>query len=84
MLDEVALVARWYNEHRPHRRFNGATPNEIRAGQTAATELPRFETRARFPQQHELRAWPGVALELEVGYLEGRHHLPIVSLRRAV
>jgi transposase InsO family protein len=82
MLDALALGARWYNDCRPHRRFHGATPDEIRAGRTPATELPRFETRPRYPTKHALRAERGVKLELVVDYLEGRRHLPIVSLRR--
>jgi len=83
MLDETALVARWYNEQRPHRRHDGATPDEIRTGRLPATELPRFETRRCVPVAHALRASQGASLELRVDYLEGRKHLPLVSLRRA-
>ena len=82
MLAEVVLFVRWYNAFRPHRRFDGATPAEVRAGVTPAIKLPRFETRATYPVTGELRAPRGVVLELDVSYLEGRAHLPVVSLRR--
>jgi transposase InsO family protein len=83
MLVEVELVARWYNELRPHRRFDGATPAEIKANTVPATKRPRFETRASFAVTSELRAERGVVLELDVTYLEQRAHLPIVGLRPA-
>ena len=83
MLIEVELVVRWYNELRPHRRFDGATPAEIKAAVVPATKRPRFETRSRYPVTAELRAERGVVLELDVTYLEQRRHLPVVGLRRA-
>jgi transposase InsO family protein len=83
MLVEVELVVRWYNELRPHRRFDGATPAEIKADSVPATKRPRFETRASYPVTAELRAERGVVLELDVAYLEQRRHLPIVGLKRA-
>jgi hypothetical protein len=82
MLAEVVLFVRWYNAFRPHGRFAGATPAEVRAGVTPATELPRFETRGAFPVTAELRAPRGVGLELRVGCFEERAHLPVVSLKR--
>ncbi len=83
MLHELALGAVWYNAHRPHRRFSGDTPDEIRMGRTPAIDLPRFETRPRYPSRHALCAQRGVKLELCIDYLQGRKHLPLVSLRRA-
>jgi hypothetical protein len=83
MLVEVELVVRWYNELRPHRRFDGATPAEIKADTLPATKGPRFETRATYPVTADLRAERGVVLELDVTYLEHRRHLPIVGLKRA-
>jgi transposase InsO family protein len=82
MLVELELAARWYNGYRPHRRFDGATPAEVRAGVVPPSSLPRFETRARYPVATELRAERGVVLELRVTGLEGRARLPIVGLRR--
>jgi hypothetical protein len=82
LLAEAALVARWYNEYRPHRRFDGATPAEMKAGGVPATELPGFETRPSYPSRRNLRAEAGVVVKLQVEYLECRQHLPIVRLRR--
>ena len=82
MRREVGLLQCWYNEVRPHRRFGGATPAEIRDGVLPATLRPRFETRAQMPSKTQLPAERGVRVELDIGYLEGRRHLPVVSLRR--
>jgi transposase InsO family protein len=82
MRGELELIQRWYNEERPHRRFDGATPAEIRDGTLPATKGPRFETRARMPTKQRLRAERGVVVELDVGYVEGRRHLPVVRLKR--
>jgi hypothetical protein len=79
---EVQLIQRWYNELRPHRRFDGDTPAEIRDGLTPAVKQPRFETRARMPTRGKLRAKRGIVVELDINYLEGRRHLPIVRLKR--
>jgi len=79
MRRELGLLQRWYNEVRPHRRFGGATPVEFRDGVLPATLAPRFETRAQMPSKAER----GVRVELDISYLEGRRHLPVVKLRRA-
>ena len=83
MLAELELAARWYNEHRPHARHHGATPAEIRDGMKPAKDEPRFETRERFAPAAKLRAQPGVKLALDLQFLEGRPHLPIVALKQA-
>jgi transposase InsO family protein len=87
---ELSLLADWYNGHRPHTGLAGATPDEIHFGRLAAHRRPRFEPRARWPRdaacaqpQAPVRGRRGVRLALEVRYLEGRAHLPIVSLTRA-
>jgi transposase InsO family protein len=87
---ELSLVADWYNGHRPHAGLAGATPDEIYFGRLPAHHRPRFEPRARWPRssrcarpQAPVRGRPGVRLALEVRYLEGRAHLPVVSLTRA-
>ena len=82
MRTEVELIGRWYNEHRPHRRFGGATPADVRDGVMPAVKRPRFETRARMPSKEKLPAKCGVVVELDVRYLEGRRHLPVVGLKR--
>jgi hypothetical protein len=34
------------------------------------------------PNKGKLRAEPGVVVELDVGYVEGRRRLPVVRLKR--
>ena len=82
MRRELGLLQRWYNEVRPHRRFRGATPAEIRDGLPPAMLRPRFETRAQMPSKTQLPAERGARVELDISYLEGRTHLPVVKLRR--
>ncbi len=83
MLAECELWARWYNEARPHARFRGATPAERRDQRRPATELPRFEPRLHFASPAKVCAERGVRLALDVSFLEGRAHLPLVALKRA-
>jgi transposase InsO family protein len=86
---ELALFRRWYNQMRPHRRLEGATPDEVQAGAAPFWKHLRFEPRARWPRGSS-RTSPtsriagprGVRLELNLRYLEGRKHLPIVALER--
>ena len=87
---ELSLFADWYNGHRPHAGLAGATPDEIHFGQLPAHRRPRFEPRPRWPRdaacaqpQAPVRGRPGVQLALEIRYLEGRAHLPVVALTRA-
>jgi len=87
---ELVLFADWYNGHRPHGGLAGATPDEIHFGRLPAHQRPRFEPRARWPRvaacarpQAPVRGRPGVRLALEIRYLEGRAHLPVVALTRA-
>jgi len=87
---ELVLFVDWYNEQRPHAGLAGATPDEIYLGHMPAHRRPRFEPRARWPRnarcarpQAPVRGRPGVRLALDVRYLEGRTHLPVVSLTRA-
>ena len=87
---ELALFADWYNAQRPHAGLAGATPDEIYLGQMPAHRRPRFEPRARWPRnarcawpQAPVRGRPGVQLALDVGFVAGQLHLPIVTLTRA-
>jgi putative transposase len=87
---ELAIYLSWYNEHRPHARLGGATPNEIYYHRRPAARLPRFEPRGRWPRRSPcaspsalVRGQPGSRLDLNVSYLHGRRHLPIVALKRA-
>jgi putative transposase len=84
---EVRAYAFWYNQHRPHSALGGRTPAEVRDGLVAACDRPALEPRARFPlargQPIRLARRVRGKLELVVGHVDGRAHLPIVSLRRA-
>jgi transposase InsO family protein len=89
MHHDLALFASWYNRHRPHSRFGAATPDEIYHRRRHAARLPRFEPRPRWPRrapcaspQALIRGQPGARLLLDVRYLAGRRHLPIVALKR--
>jgi putative transposase len=86
---ELENYIAWYNAERPHSRFGARTPDEIYFGRFAASRLPRFETRARWPRRspcaapHALvRGRPGAVIELVVEHRGGRRHLPVVRLRR--
>jgi len=87
---ELSLFADWHNGQRPHAGLGGATPDEVYFGRLPAHHGPRYEPRPRWPRdarcarpQAPVRGRPGVRLALEVRYLEGRAHLPVVSLTRA-
>ena len=85
---ELTKYFRWYNEIRPHQSLGGRTPNEVYLGAPSARDGPKFETR---PGLQNSRAVAKMAprlvaaneLTLVVVCLEGRRHLPIVSLKRA-
>jgi hypothetical protein len=83
MLRELELWCCWYNEQRPHASLAGATPAEVLEGRLPACGEVRFESRERGGGRALLRARPGVTLVLNVRYIEGRPHLPVVSLRQA-
>ena len=87
---ELALFARWYNVHRPHRALDGATPAEVRDGRRPAHKALGYETRPRHPPRGKVAQRRGVehveravGLKLVVDYVEGRKHLPIVQLKSA-
>ena len=87
---EIAIYVEWYNGHRPHDALRVRTPDEIYGGLRPACEEPRLELRPRWPAGSKCaspqapmdRDGPH-AVDLEVSFLGGRRHLPIVSLRRA-
>jgi putative transposase len=87
---ELALYLCWYAGHRPHTRLRSATPDEVYYHRRPASRAPRFEPRPRWPRHspcaspHTLiRGQPGVRLDLAVRFLGRRHHLPIITLKRA-
>ncbi len=87
---EVELFSDWYNRERPHEWLAGATPDEVYRGVLAASSKPRFEPRRRFPRGATCAGPPakiggrrGTELALQVSFVKGRRHLPIVELKRA-
>ncbi|OGV71373.1 MAG: hypothetical protein A3K19_01420 [Lentisphaerae bacterium RIFOXYB12_FULL_65_16] len=87
---ELNLYMFWYNHHRPHQALDGRTPFEVYHGIKPANETLRFEPRPDWPlaspcagPQAPPRRPPGLKLELDVSFLEGRQHLPIVEVRQA-
>ena len=87
---ELAIFARWYNVHRPHRGLGGSTPAEVRDGRKPARGRLSYETRPQYPLRGKITERRGIAkvqrvakLELVVGNVEGREHLPIIELRAA-
>jgi hypothetical protein len=84
MKSEVMAYMFWYNQHRPHRALSGRTPAEVRDGLVAAFDKPMMETRPRYPlARARLTRRVRGKLELVVERVEGRAHLPVVSLRQA-
>jgi len=90
-LKELHYICQWYNEHRPHMSLGGTTPHEVyRRERHPANRRPRFEPRPNWPRPSPcaqpvtlVKGKPGLRLELDVQFLGGRKHLPIVRLRRA-
>jgi len=81
----MSLYAYWYNTCRPHSSLGGATPFEAYFGRQPAHEKPRIETRARYPTKsgEKLRARRGAKVRLEIKYLGGEKHLPVVDIKAA-
>ena len=69
MREEIALYVVCYNRYRPHRGLEGRTPEEARMGMG-------LNGPAGAGGSDEV-------VGLDVRFLEGRQHLPIVALRRA-
>jgi hypothetical protein len=84
LVAEITCYVNWYNGWRPHQALRGATPEEVLSGKLPARDSPRVETRTRWPLA---RGDPALArrargLSLVVERVEGRRHLPIVTLKR--
>jgi len=89
-LRELQLTIDWYNRFRPHMTLVGRTPHEVYHHRSPANRAPRFEPRPGWPRgspcakpQTLVKGQPGVRLEMQVAYHEGRKHLPLVTLHRA-
>jgi putative transposase len=87
---DVVRYIDWYNEHRPHMTLGGRTPNEVYFGCKPANRRPRIEPRRRWPRnskcakpQTQVAGQPGDVFALDVTFLHGQRHLPVVALRRA-
>ena len=80
MLRELGHFSIWYNEHRPHSHHDGRTPREVWCRRTA--RRPRIEPRPRWPHRSK-GCVSGRRLALEVSYVSGRKHLPVIELHRA-
>lgn len=91
MMAELVAYVAWYNEHRPHQKLRGATPNEIYHGFPPANTHPRFEPRPNWPFSSSAAGPPtviidadrGIRLELVVSQADGRRHLPLAELKKA-
>ncbi len=81
MRRELRLYASWYNTVRPHTTLAGRTPREAYAGRKPRRR--RFEPRPNWPHRPGLCWNGGDKFKLEVSYIEGRKHLPVIELRRA-
>jgi hypothetical protein len=86
---ELDAIVAWYNGQRPHTWLGGKTPNEVYLGTFPAVRRPRFEPRSRWPRGSPCaRPWalvrgsPGGKMALQVSFLAGRRHLPIIELKR--
>ena len=87
---ELTSYVAWYNGHRPHTTLHGKTPNEVYFRLRPANRRPRIEPRKRWSRVSPcarpsvlIAGQPGDRFEIEVGFHDGRRHLPIVTLRRA-
>ncbi|HBO45079.1 MAG TPA: hypothetical protein DD670_14350, partial [Planctomycetaceae bacterium] len=87
---ELDAIVQWYNEYRPHEYLGGKTPSEVYFRRFPANRRPRYEPRRSWPRGSPCaRPWalvpgrPGARVTLEVRFLHGRKHLPIVGLKRA-
>ena len=89
MVGELELFFNWYNDHRPHTTIEIRTPKEIYHDLSPACEQPRLEPRPRWPRsspcaspQAPMKSTRG-AMHIQVGFLHGRKHLPIITLKHA-
>ena len=64
---ELALYIAWYNCYRPHQTLKARTPEEVYAN---SPPLKMFDLHnSQIPM-----------LELDISYLEGRKHLPVIEI----
>lgn len=87
---ELLLFLGWYNEHRPHMTLHGQTPDEVYFSRPPANRRPRCEPRPFWPRcsrcaapQTLVAGQPGAKFRLELQFVDGRRHLPVMMLHRA-
>ena len=71
MRRELALYLIWHNEHRPHEYLEGRTPQEVYN---------------HSPPRDCLKLIHGsevLEMKLQISYLEGRKHLPVIELKKS-
>ena len=88
--EELKLFVAWFNEQRPHSALAGCTPNEVYRGDIPANRRSRIEPRAGWPRRSRCAApqtlvagMPGTRFDLAIHFVEGRRHLPVVTMKRA-
>ena len=81
MRRDIGLYATWYNTQRPHMTLAGKTPREVYEGRTGRPQP--LEPRPNWTTRPRRRGADGDKFRLEVSYIQGRKHLPVVKLRRA-
>ena len=73
---EIDAYLVWYHEHRPHQGLAGRTPREVL--DAGAKKVTARRTRAPPKRRSKMRL-----RRLVVSFVDGRRHLPVVSLERA-
>jgi transposase InsO family protein len=68
---ELALFLAWYNEFRPHEYLEGRTPLEV-YNHSPPKECLKLIHGSEVPK-----------MELQLSFLEGRKHLPVIELKEA-
>jgi len=89
MENEMRSYVSWYNEHRPHTRHFGRTPNEVYYNRRAANTLPRIEPRKYAKHSTPcaaprmcIRGKAGVKVKLVVDFVNGNRLLPVVKIEK--
>ena len=87
---ELSAYSAWHNGHRPNMALRGRTPDEVYFRRRPANEKPRHEPRRKYPRdswcaspQVPVKGRRGARFDVEIGYFEGKRHLPVVKLRLA-